>query len=343
MTECTKAVEVVEGFARRLQVTFDAPEASSDGGVLPLREVDRQLGASAVLGGMVPDERDPARVTHSRQEQVLQRLLQIAQGYEDCNDADTLRADPGFVLAVRGDADEAALSSQPTLSRFENAATGRTIARALWWFERTWVDALPADTDEVVLDIDSTDDPTHGHQQLSMFHGYYDQHMYHPLLVFDGRNGQLVTGLLRPGTVHAAKGAAGVLRRLVECIKARFPRARIVVRGDSAFAMPHLMALLDRLNAKLDDVDFVFGLARNARLQRAAAELMQQAADEHAATSQTVKKYGQFDYAAESWLAERRVVVKAEHSAKGDNPRFLVTTLHDVPPAELYAWYCDRG
>lgn len=343
MTACTKSVEVVEGFSRRLQVAFDAPQTSSDGGVLLLREVDRCLGVSATLGGFVPDNRDPSRVAHSRQEQVLQRLLQIAQGYEDCNDADTLRTDPGFVLAVRGDLDDGALSSQPTLSRFENTATGRTIAHALQWFERSWVASLASETDEVVLEIDSTADATHGHQQLSMFHGYYDQHMYHPLLVFDGLTGQLVTGLLRPGNVHASKGAAGVLRRLVIGIKRRFPQARVIVRGDSAFAMPHLMQLLDTLNAEHGDIEFVFGLARNARLQREAAKLMQEAAEEHAATGQTVKKYAKFDYAADSWLAERCVVVKAEHSAKGDNPRFVVTTLREGAPDALYRYYCERG
>ncbi len=329
--------------ARPVDVAFDAPHSSSDGGVLLLRAVDEKLGLSRALSERMADDRDPSRVRHPRREQVLQRVLQIAQGYEDCNDADHLRHDPALKLACLGDATDGALSSQPSLSRFENAANGKTIAAMLTWFEQSWVDALPGDTDLVVLDVDSTDDPTHGHQQLAMFHGFYDQHMYHPLLVFDGQSGQLITALLRGGCAHAAKGTAGRLRRLITLVKRRFPLAHVVVRGDSAFAMPRLMDLLDELNARYGDVDFVFGKARNARLERILEPELAAARAEHLQSGEHVRRFSEFRYAAQAWQSDRRVIGKAEHGHKGANPRFVVTTLWQESPQEVYDWYCQRG
>lgn len=343
MTVCTKSLRLAKPYTRPVDVAFDAPHTSSDGGVLLLRALDERLGVSASLAAFVPDERDRGRVVHSRREQVMQRVMQIAQGYEDCNDANYLRHDPALKLACLGDAADGALSSQPSLSRFENAATGRTIAGCLRWFEQSWVDSLPLDTDVVILDVDSTDDPTHGHQQLAMFHGFYDQHMYHPLLVFDGLTGQLITALLRGGCAHAAKGTAGRLRRLIGMVKARLPQVRIVVRGDSAFAMPRLMDMLDELQLRYAGVDFVFGKARNPRLEAILAPEMELARSEHAADGKHVRRFSEFQYAAKSWQYERRVIGKAEYGNKGANPRFLVTSLTDESPEELYDWYCQRG
>lgn len=343
MTECTRSVAVVEGYAKRVEVKFDAPRTSSDGGVVLLRELDRRLGLSTALGGLVPDHRDPGRIDHSRSEQLLQRVLFIAHGYEDCNDADHLRTDPAFRLACRSDLAEGPLSSQPTLSRFENCVTPRAIAKMLRWFERSWVDSLPADTDLVILDVDSTDDRTYGDQQLTMFNGYYDHYVYHPLLVFDGLTGQLVTGILRPGNVQSAKGVAGPLRRLITMIRGRFPTVPIVIRGDSAFSMPRLMAMLEVLNAQFGNVEFVFGMAQKSVLMKFGAAQIAEAAAEHGRTKAPVKLYSDFEYAAGSWLMDRRIVLKAEHNAQGSNPRFVVTTVRDGSPEEIYRWYCDRG
>ncbi|MBV8356307.1 MAG: transposase [Deltaproteobacteria bacterium] len=221
---------------------------------------------SAWFAAQIPEERAAAKTRHTRREQVRQRLYQIALGYEDCNDADTLRCDP--LLQTICDRDPQAphgLSSQPTLSRFENAADMRTIKGLLEQFEQRWVDALAADTEVVVLDIDSTDDPTHGAQQLSFFHGYYDHHIYHPLLIFDG-HGQLVSAILCPGNTCAARGAGAVLDRLIRRIKRRFPNSQIVVRGDAGFGICHLLEQLDRLNAELGGIAYLLGLAKNSAL-----------------------------------------------------------------------------
>jgi hypothetical protein len=209
MTECIAQLGLSFYRPKPVEVTFDAPAISSNGGAILLRQVDDQLGLSAWFAAAIPEPRHAARTTHARREQVRQRLYQIALGYEDCNDADRLRSDPLLnTVCDRDPADPAGLSSQPTLSRFENAADSRTIKRLLEQFEQRWVEALAADTEVVVLDIDTTDDPTHGAQQLSFFHGYYDHHIYHPLLIFDGE-GQLVSAILRPGNVHAARAARG--------------------------------------------------------------------------------------------------------------------------------------
>lgn len=343
MTVCTKPLRVSSPYSCPVDVTFDAPHSSSDGGVLLLRAIDERLGVSRALGALVPDQRLASRVDHPRQEQVVQRVLQIAQGYEDCNDADSLRHDPALKLACLGDATDGVLSSQPSLSRFENAVTAKSIAAMLRWFACSWVDSLPSDTKVVVLDIDSTDDPTHGHQQLALFHGFYDQHMYHPLLVFDGQTGQLISAVLRGGCAHAARGATGLLRRLIERVKARFPNAHVVVRGDSAFAMPRLMTMLDELNARLGDVDFVFGKARNPRLEATLAPEMEAARAEHLANGSHVRRFSEFRYAADSWEYDRRIVAKAEYGPKGRNPRFVVTSLWQETAEEVYDWYCQRG
>jgi hypothetical protein len=164
MTDCTKSVALVEGYAKSVVTTFDAPHTSSDGGALLLRGVDQQLGICEGLAALVPDARTPERVVHSREEEFRQRVLQIALGYEDCNDAATLRLDPALRLGCTGGLD-AVLSSQPSLSRFENAVNAKAIARMTHWLEDSWVQSLPTGTTQVVIDIDSTDDPTHGQQQ----------------------------------------------------------------------------------------------------------------------------------------------------------------------------------
>jgi hypothetical protein len=343
MTDCT---QLALGFHPRLpiEVAFDAPESSSDGGALLLRQVDDRLKLSERFASCIPDRRDPRFVVHQRQEQARQRLFQIALGYEDCNDAGTLRLDP--LLKVACDLmpeDEAQLSSQPTLSRLENAVDMRSIKKLLLQFEGDYVASFKSPPEVVILDIDTTDDPTRGQQELSFFHGYYDQHMYHPMLVFDGLTGQLVTAILRPGNTHAARGGMGVLRRIIVALRRRFPATSIVVRGDSAFAVPRLMAMLERLKVELGGVDFLLGLAQKANLRRHGAPAMAVANAQFAAGQNYVRHFDSFRYAAATWPHERLVVMKAERTEKGENPRFVVTSIEGFPPQWMYDGYCERG
>jgi hypothetical protein len=315
---------------------------SSDGGVILLRQMDDRLGLTDRMAALLDDARDPSRVRHSRREQIRQRVYQICMGYEDCNDGDWLRHDPAFQFAC--DSEGRPISSQPTLSRFENAVTGRELNRLWREFERDYVDGLDPGTDLVVLDIDGTDDETHGDQQLSFFHGFYDHHMFHPLLVFDALSGQLITALLRPGRAHAAKGATSILTRLIRAIRRRCQRAQILVRGDSAFAMPKLIERLEELNAELGDVEYVIGVAKNARLLDLASPLRASVAEQYDDRQQFVRRFTWLSYASKSWPSQRAVICKVEHSSRGENPRFVVTTLSEFSPGLIYdVAYCARG
>lgn len=328
-----------------IQVTADGPASSSDGGWLVLRQIDEELGLTAGLARWLEDRRDPSRVLHSRLEQVRQRVLQIASGYEDANDADSLRHDPILTTVCdRLPDDPQGLSSQPTLSRLENSVSRWELARLVRWFERDYVLSLPADTDVVILDIDATDDPTHGQQELSFFHGYYDQRIYHPLLIFDGDSGQLITALLRPGRTHASRGARRALRRLIRRIKRRFPTASIVVRGDSHFAMPRILDELEKLNEQFGGVDYLLGLAKNDVLVRQAEPTLEWAGELSWRQARSVQRFADFRYGAKSWKRQRRIILRAEHHIYwGANPRFLVTSLEDFDPETLYRAYCQRG
>ena len=316
MTDCKPQIALGFHPESSVQVTFDAPHTSSDGGLLLLRQADERLRLIAGMAACVPDDRDATRVGHERLEQVRQRVFQIAMGYEDCNDADTLRDDPVLkTVCDRGAKSERGLSSQPTLSRFENAVTGGAIRNMLRVLESDYVEKLAADTQAVILDIDSTDDATHGAQQLAFFHGFYDQHMYHPLLVIDG-DGQLVT----------------------------LPRIQICVRGDSAFCLPGLLDALEQLDAELADIEYILGVAKNARLLALAATAMTEAEQRFESGERHVRHFATSSYAAKTWGHERHVVIKAEHGVRGANPRFVVTTLRDVDARTLYdVGYCARG
>jgi hypothetical protein len=340
-TPCIPPIEL-QFQRRRAVLSADAAQVSSDGGGVLLRKLDERLGLTTRLAALLGDRRDSTRIRHSRLEQMRQRVYQICLGYEDCNDADWLRHDP--VLRLVCDAEGHAMSSQPTLSRFENAVTGRELNQLCRAYEQSYVDELASTTDLIVLDIDSTDDQTHGNQELMCFHGFYDQHMLHPLLVFDGVSGQLITALLRPGRAHAAKSAITILTRLIRAIRRRCSRVSILVRGDSAFAMPKLLDRLDQLNAELGDVEYVIGLAKNSRLLEFAKPLRSAAEEEFLDGKRFVRRFTWLSYASKSWPVERHVVCKVEHSSRGENPRFVVTTLAEFPARLIYdVAYCARG
>lgn len=342
-TECNPQLTLPHHPSLPIVVQFDAPEISSDAGLLLLRELDTELGLTAGFAQCLSDHRDPDRVSHPRHEQVRQRIFQIAQGYEDCNDADRLRHDPLFkTVCDRTPKDATGLSSQPTLSRFENGVGRRGLGRLVRWHEHTYVQSLPRDREVVILDIDATDDETHGQQQFTFYHGYYDQHMYHPLMVYDGESGELITAILRPGNRHASRGAMGTLRRLIRKIRRRCPWATILVRGDSGFCVPRVLEGLERLNRTLGNVEYLLGIAKNSRLGKRLEPTMAEARTQQTGTGK-VKLYTSFSYAARSWDHPRWIIGKAEVNSRGDNPRYLITTLKGFDPETLYRGYCERG
>ncbi|MDQ3695979.1 MAG: IS1380 family transposase [Chloroflexota bacterium] len=323
-----------------LTVDFLGGRLTSDGGLPWLAEADAALGLCAALAAVIPDWRR-RRSRHELPTLVAQRVYQIACGYEDQDDADALRTDPLLKLVCgRLPETDPDLASQPTFSRLENAISARTCYRLAVALGECYLRARDQDgvPTRIVLDLDGTDDPTHGEQEGSAYHGYFRQHMYHPLLIFDGDTEQLVTAVLRPGTVHASHGVVAVLRRVVAALRARWPTVQIELRADAGFAGPTLYDYCER-----EQIGYTLGLGRNPRLARLAAPLQAAAADQQATTgADKVRLLGEVTYQADSWPHPRRVIVKAERLPQGPNTRFVVTTRAD-PPDDLYAWYTARG
>jgi Transposase DDE domain group 1 len=334
------SVRFADGGPVPLEVDFLGGRLTSDGGLAWLAEADAVLGLTNAFAAVIPDWRR-RRSRHELATLVAQRVYQIACGYEDQDDADALRTDP-LLKHVCGRLPERGtdLASQPTFSRLENAVSARTcyrLAQALGgvYLRERERDGVPT---HLVLDLDGTDDPTHGEQEGSAYHGYFRQHQYFPLLVFDGETDQLITAVLRRGTVHAGHGVVPVLKRIVTAIRTRWPEVTLEIRADSGFALPALYAYCEA-----EGIDYTIGLVPNPRLERLVAPL------QAAATRQSVAQDGvkvrlldETSYRADSWPHPRRVIMKAEQLPKGPNTRFVVTT-RPQPPETIYAWYTARG
>lgn len=325
----------------KLEAAFDGGRITSDGGLLWLAETDLDLGLCEAVAEHVPEWRGDRSVRHSLLALVRQRVYQVACGYEDQNDADTLRRDPLLKLVLgRLPETGADLASQPTLSRLENAPGARAclrIARALveLYVRERGKDAAP---EKILLDFDATDDPAHGEQEGAFYHGYYATRMYHPLLVFDGRTNQLVTAVLRAGNTHASSGALAVLKRIVGRLREAWPAVKIEIRADAGFAVPAVYEWCER-----EGVGYTIGLISNPRLETLAEPLLEKAQREsEELDGRKVRLVSEAPYRAESWERSRRVLYKAEVLEKGTNTRFVVTS-RTGEPKELYDWYVRRG
>ena len=326
------------GFQPKLVVDFAGGTLTTDAGLLLVREFDQQLGLSADVVGRITDPRDARYVTHDLDVLVRQRLYQIAAGYEDVNDADRLRHDPTFqVVAADG---RTPLGSQPTLSRLENAIEWPAIQR----LARTGVDwfcAYAYGSDEhpadLVLDLDSTDDPTHGTQQLALFHGWYDQHMYHPLLWFEGRTGLLLRSRLRPGRDPSAACVVEDLQQLLPPLRRRFPHTPIFLRGDAGMATPRVEAKLEA-----EGIRYVLGIGTNRVFTARVAGFVAKAQARYERTGRSVFLRTSFRHRAKSWPHARRILVKIDVTAQGLNLRFMVTNRRGRA-VDLVAWYDARG
>lgn len=353
-TQCISELLRFEGFdGRRVEAAFDGGAVTSDAGALLLRETDRVIGLIDRVAACFRDGRDPARVVHSLRTLIGQRIIGLALGYEDLNDHDDLRFDPA--LALFSDrleprrADCAALGGKSTVNRLEHAprdgkdryrkiAVDRSAVETL--LVELFLDAHGKAPREIVLDLDATDDPLHGHQEGRFFHGYYGCYCYLPLYVFCGRH--LLAAKLRRSNIDASAGAVEEVARIVARIRERWPRVRILLRADSGFAREALMAWCEGHR-----VDYILGLARNSRLLEALAIDMAWAEDEHEKTGRAVRRFKDLRYATlDTWSRHRRVIGKAEHLAKGANPRFVVTSLKRkaIDAKTLYEEvYCARG
>jgi hypothetical protein len=322
---------------RRLEADFSGGALTTDAGALLLREADRRLGLLDVLDRCLPDPRDPDLITHPQRALLAQRVFGIATGYEDLNDHQALRHDPLWQALAEYDPDpEQPLASAPTLCRLENRASRAALVRMACVLLEQFIASHDRPPECLVLDFDATDDPIHGQQEGRFFHGYYDSYCFLPLYVFCGD--QLLVAYLRPSNIDAARHSRAILKLLVRRLRRAWPGVRIILRGDSGFCRWRLMRWCDH-----NGIGYILGLARNSRLQDLAAPLMHEAAARWQATGQPQRLFGTFAYAAGPWDRERRVIVKAEHNAGGDNPRFVVTNLPGDPQVLYDEVYCARG
>lgn len=330
-TVCHKQLSFGSLFGKEVIVDFEGGRISSDGGGVLLREIDDRYGLTEKAARCLCDPRDLRRITHDEITLLRQRIFSIALGYEDANDADSLRGDP-VLKSISGRLPESSedLASQPTLCRFENATDSKDLRRLADALMDLYLKTHPGPRDLIVIDMDSTDDPTHGRQQLSFFHGYYDQHMYHPLLVFDGIDGFPMAAVLRPGNTHASHRSVSVLKRIIKRLRKAYPRAAIVLRADAGFAVPELYQFCERKR-----ILYTIGLITNERLRDKAAELLAEAKEKFRETREKQRLFTTFSYRADSWNRYRRVVAKVEYMDQGPNQRFVVTNIH-LPPQRLY-------
>jgi Transposase DDE domain group 1 len=325
---------------RPIVVEINPAPLSSDAGLLPIRQLDQRLGFTRQLAAALQDPRDPDLIEHSVLDMLRMRLYGILAGYEDQNDHDALRRDPVFKLLADRLPTDPDLASQPTLSRFENAVTIADLKRLRDVLIDQFIASFAAPPRQLLFDLDAVDDPTHGQQQLSLFHGFYEQYQYLPLLITCADNDQIVLASLRFGTAHAALGADDDLEYLVRRLRAVWPWVQIEVRGDAGFGMPWMYAVCERLG-----LTYTFGLSSNPVLRAHSDELLTQAAANYAQTRQPQRLFGQFLYQAGSWPHARQVVVKAEANACGTNRRFVVTNRRGAAlyPQATYDDYIQRG
>lgn len=338
MTHCNTPPLTFASLGRRPVVAdFCGGDLTTDAGALLLREADRRLGLLDALDRAIPDPRHPAFITHPQRALLAQRVYGIACGYEDLNDHDGLRHDPLWqTLAEYDPAEGQPLSSSPTLCRLENRPDRATLFRLAEVLLEQFVAAHESPPECLVLDFDATDDPVHGRQEGHFFHGYYDGHCFLPLYVFCGDH--LLVAYLRTADGDAARHSRAVLKLLVRRLRQAWPEVKIIVRGDSGFCRWRLMRWCDR-----NGVGYVLGLARNRRLEALAAPLLHEAEVRHGRTGAPVRLFETVGYAAGSWDRSRRVIVKAEHNAKGSNPRFVVSNVPGEAQWLYDAVYCARG
>ncbi len=348
-TQCVLFPELLD---RPLVVRFDQHHGSSDGGAVLLKAADVRLRLTERLADCLPDARQPGKVRHELLELLRQRVFAMACGYPDGNDAARLAEDPVHKMLLDRDPIEGeALASQPTLSRFENSVRPRHLYRMGETLAEVVIERhrrrLKGRARRISVELDPTDDPTHGAQQLSFFNGHYDTWCYLPVAVFLRFNNEpeqhLVAVLLRPGNAPASLGALGLLRRLIEHLDEAFPNSPLLVRLDGGFATPEILDYLD-----LQVVEYVVAMAKNSVLKRRAEPLMRKARRLSQATGRTEHRYGECHYAARRWSHRRRIIMKAEvvrHPGRDpkDNPRFVITNLTQNPQWVYERVYCQRG
>lgn len=334
MTVCTtEPIEFTRCKRRKVVADFGGGEITSDAGVLLLSEADKRLRLTERIAPQFDDPRCKGKCDHSLQDMLRQRIYALALGYEDLNDHVTLRKDTALQTAVGRDTD---LASNATLCRFENRATRQMCWQISEQLVEVFIESHATPPRQLILDFDCTDDPVHGHQVGRFFHSYYDNYCFLPLYVFCGH--QLLAAYLRPSNVDAAKGAWAILKLLAERLREVWPDVQIIFRADSGYCRHHMLNWCDK-----EGIDYIVGIAQNSRLLKEAQPLIDEAQRRFDLLGQKQRVFGDVVYAAGSWRYSRRVIVKAEHTCKGANPRFVVTNLPGDATTLYEQLYCARG
>ena len=334
MTECYQtSIEYSPIKQRKVNAGFTGGDISSNAGILLLSEVDKRLNLCQRVARLIPDTRRQASCEHSIEELIKQRVYALALGEEDLNDHSELRNDLVLQTAICKDKP---LASASTLCRFEkNADRESAIAVHKVYFQQ-FIQSYKKAPKRIVLDFDATDTPLHGEQEGRFFHGYYGHYCYLPLYVFCGRH--LLVSYLRQSNIDAARHSWAILRLLVKAIRSHWPKTEIIFRGDSGFCRWRMLRWCDRHNVK-----YIVGIAQNKRLKRQSSHWIKLAENQFEATQKKQRLFGEIDYSALTWDVRRRVIVKAEHSRLGANPRFVVTNLKQSPQTLYDKLYCARG
>lgn len=322
---------------KKVEVSFTLPKTSSDGGLLLLREVDNQIGLIDKISACIDDNRHQSYVKHTVDSMLRQRIMQIAAGYEDANDCDILKDDEIFKLCANR---SEALSTQPTMSRFENQPGSVELYEIAKAFVDNFIASYESAPGIIVIDADDTSSITYGQQQLVLFNNYYGDYCYMPLHIYEGLSGKLITTILKPGRRSKSVDVFAILKRIIVYLRRHWPKTLFVFRGDSHFCSKELM----EYTGNTKNLEFITGLTGNSVLNEKTQITRKSAEFEYRRYGKPVKRYHSFMYQANSWAKPERVVVKVEVSSMGTNVRFIVSSLIDVRAKVLYEkGYCARG
>jgi hypothetical protein len=316
---------------KKVTADFTGGDVTSDVGVMAMREIADKIGIIEQLAQAIHDERHQSYVKHELIELLTQRIFQIICGYEDANDANDLRIDPGFKASCNRLPSDDDLASQPTITRFENSISKKDLYRIAEVILDRFIASYDTPPQGIVLDIDDTDDETHGAQQMSLFNGYHDEYCYMPLFIFEGQTGNLVTSILRPGKRPNGKEIRSIIKRVIKRIRSVWPKVGIIVRGDSHFATPELYSWCDKHN-----VHYILGLSKNSILKELAQSTLSAAHYRYETFGKKERIYKEIHYQAGTWHKSLRIIIMAEVSTIGENLRFLVTSLEHGQPSFMY-------
>jgi hypothetical protein len=334
-------IQLPEVNGKPIFIDFEGGALSSDAGILLLKGVEQEIGLIKSLADVIEDQRDQRYVQHTIEELMLQRVGQIAAGYEDADDCDQLRGDPIFKLfAGRNSESDENLGSQPTMSRFENAISIKDIYRIAYAFGEKFIESYEQEPKVIILDFDDTEDKTYGNQQLALFNGYFNDTCYMPLHVYEGLSGKLITTILKPGQRMTGKQTLSIVKRIIKKLREHWSNTIIVFRGDCHFTSPEVMEWID----DQDNVKFVSGLTSNAVLKKLAQPIVERAFRLYEHCQRKVVLFHSVRYKAKSWNKYRRVIIKVEVSSEGKSVRFIVTDMEQAKAKALYQdIYCGRG